>query len=185
MDARRVDADSSGAREGTARLSDRPLRGVVLRLSEECASVARAGQRATQQAALINRCGIRLIHRTGPGLRRSSQVRRREPVGSLAAASCRFPAPRVPDHVPEPRLVHPEDCVPNRSDQVAGLPLRYSHEKIRPAPGRTRNNDGRGSHSSAASQRFRSAPFRRHAMRLLGCAGCRAALPGGRFPAGQ
>ncbi len=35
MDARRVDADSSGAREGTARLSVRPLRGVELRLSEQ------------------------------------------------------------------------------------------------------------------------------------------------------
>ncbi len=34
MDARRVDADSSGAREGTARLSKRPLRSVQLRLSK-------------------------------------------------------------------------------------------------------------------------------------------------------
>ena len=32
---RRVDADSSGARDGVARLSVRPLRGVKLRLSEE------------------------------------------------------------------------------------------------------------------------------------------------------
>ncbi len=32
---RRVDADSSGARDGVARLSKRPLRGVELRLSEE------------------------------------------------------------------------------------------------------------------------------------------------------
>ena len=35
MDARRVDADSSGARDGVARLSVRPLRGVELWLSEE------------------------------------------------------------------------------------------------------------------------------------------------------
>jgi hypothetical protein len=35
MEARRVDADSSGARDGVARLSVRPLRGVELRLSEE------------------------------------------------------------------------------------------------------------------------------------------------------
>ncbi len=35
MEARRVDADSSGARDGVARLSERPLRGVELRLSEE------------------------------------------------------------------------------------------------------------------------------------------------------
>ncbi len=35
MDARRVDADSSGARDGTARLSVRPLRGVKLRLGED------------------------------------------------------------------------------------------------------------------------------------------------------
>ncbi len=34
MDAWRVDADSSGARDGVARLSG-PLRGVKLRLSEE------------------------------------------------------------------------------------------------------------------------------------------------------
>ncbi len=33
MDARRVDADSSDAMDGTARLSVRPLRGVELRLS--------------------------------------------------------------------------------------------------------------------------------------------------------
>ncbi len=44
MDARRVDADSSGARDGVARLSVRPLRGVELRLSEERVSVARACQ---------------------------------------------------------------------------------------------------------------------------------------------
>jgi hypothetical protein len=42
MDARRVDADSSGARDGVVRLSKRPLRGVELRLSEERVSVARA-----------------------------------------------------------------------------------------------------------------------------------------------
>ncbi len=35
MEARRVDADSSGARDGGARLSVRPLRGVELQLSEE------------------------------------------------------------------------------------------------------------------------------------------------------
>ncbi len=35
MEARRVDADSSGARDGGARLSVRPLRGVELRPSEE------------------------------------------------------------------------------------------------------------------------------------------------------
>ncbi len=40
MEARRVDADSSGAREGLARLSKRPLRGVELRLSEERVPVA-------------------------------------------------------------------------------------------------------------------------------------------------
>ncbi len=34
MDARQVDADSSGARDGVARLSVRPLWGVVLRLSK-------------------------------------------------------------------------------------------------------------------------------------------------------
>ena len=45
MDARRVDADSSGAREGTARLSVRPLRGVELRLNEECVSPTRAANR--------------------------------------------------------------------------------------------------------------------------------------------
>ncbi len=42
MDARRVDADSSGARDGTARLSVRPLRGVELRLSEKRVSDTRA-----------------------------------------------------------------------------------------------------------------------------------------------
>ena len=38
MDARRVDADSSGARDGVARLSGRPLRGVELpvRSREKC-----------------------------------------------------------------------------------------------------------------------------------------------------
>ncbi len=35
MEARRVDADSSGARDGVARLSVRPLRGVELRLSKD------------------------------------------------------------------------------------------------------------------------------------------------------
>ena len=35
MEARRVDADLSGARDGGARLSARPLRGVELRLSQE------------------------------------------------------------------------------------------------------------------------------------------------------
>ena len=35
MDARRMDADSSGARNGVARLSDRSLRGVELRLSKD------------------------------------------------------------------------------------------------------------------------------------------------------
>ncbi len=35
MEARRVDADSSRARDGVARLSERPLRGVELRLSEK------------------------------------------------------------------------------------------------------------------------------------------------------
>ena len=35
MDARRVDADSSGAMDGVARLSVRPLRGVELQLSGE------------------------------------------------------------------------------------------------------------------------------------------------------
>jgi len=38
MDARRVDADSSGAMDGVARLSKRPLRAVELRLTEERAS---------------------------------------------------------------------------------------------------------------------------------------------------
>ncbi len=42
MEARRVDADSSGARDGVARLSKRPLRGVELRLSEERVSIAYA-----------------------------------------------------------------------------------------------------------------------------------------------
>jgi hypothetical protein len=44
MDARRVDADSSGARDGTARLSVRPLRGVELRLSEEALRSAEFGE---------------------------------------------------------------------------------------------------------------------------------------------
>ncbi len=35
MDARRVDADSSGARDGTGRLSVRPLWGVELRLNND------------------------------------------------------------------------------------------------------------------------------------------------------
>jgi len=39
---RRVDADSSGARDGVARLSKRPLRVVELRLSEERVSATRA-----------------------------------------------------------------------------------------------------------------------------------------------
>ncbi len=47
MDARRVDADSSGARNGVARLSVRPLRGVVLRLREDRVPVARARRRAS------------------------------------------------------------------------------------------------------------------------------------------
>ncbi len=45
MEARRVDADSSGARDGVARLSERPLRGVELRLSEERVSATRAANR--------------------------------------------------------------------------------------------------------------------------------------------
>ncbi len=45
MEARRVDADSSGAKDGVARLSVRPLRGVEPRLSEERGSVARAVDR--------------------------------------------------------------------------------------------------------------------------------------------
>ena len=45
MDARRVDADSSGARDGVARLSVRPLRGVELRLSEERALATRTVDR--------------------------------------------------------------------------------------------------------------------------------------------
>jgi hypothetical protein len=46
MDARRVDADSSGARDGVARLSVRPLRDVAPRSSEARVSVARARRRA-------------------------------------------------------------------------------------------------------------------------------------------
>ncbi len=45
MEARRVDADSSGARDGVARLSKRPLRGVELRLSGERGSAPRAADR--------------------------------------------------------------------------------------------------------------------------------------------
>ncbi len=45
MDARRVDADSSGARDGVARLSVRPLQGVVLRSSEKRVSTTRAVDR--------------------------------------------------------------------------------------------------------------------------------------------
>ncbi len=52
MDARRVDADSSGAREGTARLSERPLRGVELRISEQPVS---ATQRQTGDAPVCAR----------------------------------------------------------------------------------------------------------------------------------
>ncbi len=45
MDAWRVDADSSGARDGVARLSVRPLRAVELRLRKERVSVDRAADR--------------------------------------------------------------------------------------------------------------------------------------------
>jgi hypothetical protein len=54
MDARRVDADSSGAREGTARLSVRPLRTIPLRLSEECVSVARERRGQTSRLATVS-----------------------------------------------------------------------------------------------------------------------------------
>ncbi len=53
MDARRVDADSSGARDGVARLSVRPLRGVELRLSEDHVS-------ATRTAGGVTEFGFRL-----------------------------------------------------------------------------------------------------------------------------
>jgi hypothetical protein len=43
MDARRVDADSSGARDGVARLSVRPLRGVELRLGKDALRSPAAG----------------------------------------------------------------------------------------------------------------------------------------------
>jgi len=43
MDARRVDADSSGAMDGTARLSERPLRGVELRLGKDALRSSAAG----------------------------------------------------------------------------------------------------------------------------------------------
>ncbi len=45
MDARRVDADSSGARDGVARLSVRPFRGVELRFSKERVSATLAAKR--------------------------------------------------------------------------------------------------------------------------------------------
>ncbi len=64
MDARRVDADSSGARDGVARLSVRPFRGVELRGSGECGSATRAAGR--QRAVILNGdrgfdMGMRLI----------------------------------------------------------------------------------------------------------------------------
>ncbi len=47
MEARRVDADSSGAKDGVARLSGRPLPGCRATVNEERVLVARARDRAT------------------------------------------------------------------------------------------------------------------------------------------
>ncbi len=58
MDARRVDADSRGARDGVARLSGRPRRGVVLRLREE--RVPAAGAAGNAPAAAFNQVPGRL-----------------------------------------------------------------------------------------------------------------------------
>ncbi len=58
MDARRVDADSSGAKDGVARLSVRPLRRVELRLREE--RVPAAGAAGTARAAAFNQVPGRL-----------------------------------------------------------------------------------------------------------------------------
>ncbi len=52
MEARRVDADSGGARDGVARLSVRPLRGVELRSSEKRGSTTRAVDRQRVETSL-------------------------------------------------------------------------------------------------------------------------------------
>ena len=60
-----MDADSSGAREGTARLNERPLRGVELRLSEEPVS---ATQRQTGDAPGIHSTESRQLPRQRAGV---------------------------------------------------------------------------------------------------------------------
>jgi len=56
MDARRVDADSSGARDGVARLSVRPLRGVELPVERRTRLSYPSGRPATRRNVSVRPC---------------------------------------------------------------------------------------------------------------------------------